>query len=818
MTCLEVAVNAPLHHTLTYAPPEKDADLLQPGMRLLVPLGRRKVTGYLLGFSEEAPAGYELRPVVRALDLGPLFPASLVPFFRWIATYYFYPIGEVIRTALPAGLTPKSVHAAVLAPEGEMPIAEWASRQKSVSEWTRRLLDKKVLTPVQTGQVMKIGADRRLLEKWRDQGWITLGETITGGGAVQKTETFAGIKEDTEHLFLEKSLKPSEKKTIAVLRDLGGAAGNALLPLSVILNEYRHARKPLLTLAEKGLVILEERPAYRDIFGDPPPFFSPPETLTDEQQSVLDVILPAIGSGSGKIFLLHGITGSGKTEVYLRAAEKALAQNKTVLVLVPEIALATQLEGHFHSRFGTDVAVLHSGLTRREHLDQWLRLLHGEAKIVIGARSAVFAPITPGLIIVDEEHDGAYKQEDGLRYNGRDLAVLRGTLSKAPVLLGTATPSVTSFHHSRQKKYTLLELTRRIENRPLPAVKIVDLKTLPRMSSGTPLFSHELTVAMGETLAQQNQCLIFLNRRGFANFLLCRSCGHTIQCRSCNISLTLHKGRRELVCHYCGYAVRSDAACPNCLAGDFLNVGSGTERIEEELAALFPKAAIARLDRDTSANRREFLATLRAVRNREIDILVGTQMITKGHHFPHVTLVGIIWADAGLNFPDFRAGERTFQLLSQVIGRAGREEKPGRVIVQTHHPDHYGITTATEHNYPAFFETEIALRRQLSFPPFSRLINLRLEGDKENDVMEAAKWLAEVGDRLSRRHKGIAVLGPAPAPLQRLRGKYRWQILLKGAHPGILHSVCQQLLTEAAASPLAKPVNLSVDVDPENML
>jgi primosomal protein N' (replication factor Y) len=481
--------------------------------------------------------------------------------------------------------------------------------------------------------------------------------------------------------------------------------------------------------------------------------------------------------------------------------------------------LASQLEAHFHSRFPDRIAILHSGLSSGERFDQWMRLVRGKAALVIGARSAVFAPLANiGLIVVDEEHDSAYKQEDGLRYNARDLAVLRASQIQATVILGSATPSITSYQHAVTGKYRLLALTKRIENRPLPEVQIVDLKKISTVSGRPPLFSNELKKGIATTLAAGDQSLIFLNRRGFSNLMLCQDCGKTVQCRQCSVTMTLHHGRRELACHYCGSVMRSDICCPNCRSGRLMGVGFGTERVEAELRKLFPEARIARLDRDTATDRQDYLEILKAVRNREIDILIGTQMIAKGLHFPHVTLVGIVWADASLGLPDFRASERTFQLLAQVTGRAGRGQKTGRVIVQTHQPGHYSVLTAQAHDYEAMVARELELRKQLGFPPFSRLINFRIEGKDENAVREAAGQLAATIKQLINKSRCLAMLGPAPAPLARLRSLYRWQLLLKGTEVEALNEVCSTLLVNLPEALRGQTVKLLVDVDPENML
>jgi primosomal protein N' (replication factor Y) len=438
--------------------------------------------------------------------------------------------------------------------------------------------------------------------------------------------------------------------------------------------------------------------------------------------------------------------------------------------------------------------------------------------VVIGARSAIFAPLAdPGLIIVDEEHDPAYKQEDLLRYQARDLAILRASQQHCPIILGSATPSLISYQNARQGKYQLLTMDKRIHDRSLPTVEIVNLREQPLVNGRPPLFSPQLLKAMAENLAKNNQSLLFLNRRGFANLVICRDCGHIVQCRNCQVSLTMHKKTAALTCHYCGYTVKSAIVCPSCLSNRINEVGFGTERVEIELEKLFPQAAIARLDKDTTSKRANFVKILKEVRANKIDILIGTQMITKGHHFPNMTLVGIIWADGGLGMPDFRAGERTFQLLSQVSGRAGRGDKPGRVIVQTHQPNHYSITTARDHDYQNFFSRELALRAALNFPPYGRLINLKFSGKNENLVKKSAVECYQKIKKVSLAKK-ISLLGPAPAPLARLRNLYRWQLLLKGNDINGLHKVAIFSRENLPGPVRSNKVKLFIDVDPENML
>ncbi len=816
MAFLEVAVASPIATTLTYAAPKASSIKPVPGLRLLVPLGNRQVTGYLLACFEALPAGsdYTIRPISDYLDPTPMFPAAMVPFFRWLAEYYQYPIGEIIKGALPAGLAPQSQRRIVMTANGQsvfsqMPESEWPG------PWFAKFLQDGSLAAPATRNLWRTKA-RRLFEKWAGQGLIDLIENISTDKVREKKELC--VRLITPAPQIEAKLKRSEQKTIDLIHGLSLSAERPWIASKDLGRHYPGHRKALAALAEQQLVLLEEKAVYRDPFGEQPPFYPEPAQLTVEQQTAMAELAPAILSKRYTPFLLHGITGSGKTEVYLQATALALAQGRGTLVLVPEIALATQIEGNFLSRFGDRVAILHSGLTDGERFDQWRRINSGQAKIVIGARSALFAPLAdPGLIIVDEEHDGAYKQEDNFRYNARDAAVMRASQTQAVVVLGSATPAIISFFHATSGKYRLLTLRKRVADRSLPTVEVVDLKTVPTISGKPPLFSPQLVKAVKETFESNDQSLIFLNRRGYANLLLCRDCGHTIQCGHCHISLTLHQKSGQLICHYCGFSIKSAAICPKCQSAGLIAMGFGTERIEDELQRLLPTARIARLDRDTATSRTKYLAILRAVHQQEIDILVGTQMITKGHHFPHVTMVGVVWADAGLGIPDYKASERTFQLLTQVFGRAGRGEKPGRVVVQTYHPDHYSISNSQTHDYDSLYAEEIRLRRALSFPPFSRLVNIRIEGPHRKDVEKVALHLGKI----ARQQAGsgpISILGPAPAPITKVRDLFRWQLLLKSADLRAIHTLSASLAAIKTATVGVSSVKLLVDVDPESMV
>jgi primosomal protein N' (replication factor Y) (superfamily II helicase) len=514
-------------------------------------------------------------------------------------------------------------------------------------------------------------------------------------------------------------------------------------------------------------------------------------------------------------FLLHGVTGSGKTEVYLHAVAGARKRQHTALVLVPEISLTHQLVDRTRARFGEQVAVLHSQLSTGERWDEWRRIARGEAAIVIGARSAIFAPLRDiGIIVVDEEHDGAYKQADGVHYNGRDVAVMRGKLSACPVLLGSATPSMESFHNARSGRYRLLELPERVASRPLPSVELVDLRDPQR--TVTPVLSPRTAAALEANLATAGQSLILLNRRGFANFLQCRACGDPLMCPNCSVTLTWHRRWRALRCHYCGHTIAPPERCPECGEPALETWGAGTEQVEARLREAYPGARIARMDRDTTRRKGSQARLLSDWANGRLDILVGTQMIAKGHDIPGVTLVVVLLADRSLNFPDLRAAEQTFQLLAQVAGRAGRGERAGRVIVETLQPMHYSLQAAARHDFAAFAAQELAARRELDYPPFARLVLLRLEGERQEQVEELAAQAAVRLRELAARR--FTVLGPAPAPLERLRGRHRRQILLRGRSGTALRRAARETLEALHDNVRKQSVRLIVDVDPYHML
>jgi len=739
-----VAVGRPVRGEFTYVVPEALSGRLAPGQRVLVPFGRGTALGFFLGpASPPAEEGVKLKPIQRVLEESPSLPPDLIALLRFAAEHYRYPLGEVIRGALPPGLT--------------------------------KAEDEKEARPdVQHFAVALV------------------------------TEAPAELRR-----------APAQSATLAYLLAVGGRA-----PLDEVAHAIPGARDTLKKLASRGMVRLEEqvlKPGVREGLEQ-----GRHAQLTAEQETAVKSLYGSLDEGGFQAVLLHGVTGSGKTEVYLRAVEHALAQGKGSLVLVPEIALTPQLVGRFRSRFGSDVAVLHSGLKDRERLFHWQALRKGTVRIAVGVRSAIWAPVENlGLVVVDEEHDPSFKQEGKLHYNARDMAVMRGKQAGALVVLGSATPSLESLHNARAGRYRLLEMKRRVDDRPMPTIQLVDLRIeRPRdggpVTEEAPILSPPLLDAMKETVDKGQQVILFLNRRGHSTFLLCEVCGLTLKCNDCDVCMTLHRAASRVMCHYCGQASPVPERCREC-TGPLLRLGIGTERVEAEVAERLPQARIARLDRDSATSAERVTELLAAFARREIDVLVGTQMVAKGHDFPGVTLVCVVMADTSLAIPDFRAAERTFHLLTQVSGRAGRGKDPGRVLVQTYNPDSEPVKRVLAHDFEGFAEQELLWRKALAYPPFSRMAAIRLEGEHPEQTASVARML---GDFLSRRmpppSAGVRLLGPALAPISRLRGRTRWQLLLKGPTHGAFASLLARLETKLEEVPSG--VKVTIDVDPGAML
>jgi primosomal protein N' (replication factor Y) (superfamily II helicase) len=767
-----------------------------------------------------ASARRQLADVLEVLPDEPSLTPELVALALWIAEYYEAPPGEVIRAQLPAGSATQVRDVMSTTAAGNAALEGGALPPRH-----RDLLMQ--LADSATPAAKLSASQRKLLLELRTQGLVdavelrstpraTLREVAVARLAVAPTAPaeLADPADPAEPATVRHRRAPRRLEVLAALAD-GPRVVDELCAADPKL------RAALRALVKAGEVVLEQRDDL-SAAGSPDASLaggagdaSRIPVLTDEQQVAVTAICARLGHGFAP-FLVHGVTGSGKTEVYLRVIAEVLARGQTALVLVPEIALTPQLAGRFRARFGDAVAILHSGLSERDRLVEWQRLRRGLATIAVGARSAVFAPLSDlGIIVIDEEHDGSFKQDDGVRYHARDVALVRAQRLGVPCILGSATPSLESYWQAQRGSYALLTMTQRPTARPLPEVEIVDLRKY--MPDGDDLISAPLGTAIATALAAGNQAILFLNRRGFATFVMCRSCGHGFRCPHCAVSLTYHQSSDRMLCHYCGFAQRVPETCPSCAAnGAIERKGLGTEKIAASLATRFPSARVARLDRDVAAGAKAE-GILAQVARRQVDILVGTQMVTKGHDFPGVTLVGVLCADTGLNLPDFRASERTFQLLSQVAGRAGRGERAGRVLIQTYRPTAVAVVAAAHHDYQAFYAAEIESRIELGYPPSGRLIAVRIDGPDANAVVATANRLGAVALRAAAacgQEAAVEVRGPVAAPLERLRGRTRWQIWLRSGQRHALRRVARALVgTEPD-----RGVRVGLDVDPVSAL
>lgn len=778
----------------------------QAGLRVLVPLGPRRCMGVVTELVSGTPHHEKLRDVIAVLEEQPALSGSLLDLARWMADYYLAPLGEVVATLLPGSLRVET--------DQEVIATGGAERDGYLGERARGLL----------AALERDGPQslRLLRQRWGDGVTQTISR-LRRRGAVRVIERVRREVPPTRHARIYEAITPPADAGLEVslgrrpaVRELYWYLRRHPLRRAAaaeLRTVFSNAAAKLKTLQAAGLARYHDEEHYRPVL--PPVVVADcPVTLTAAQHAGVEAIGTAFAAGFAP-FLLWGVTGSGKTEVYLRIVALALERQRTALILVPEISLTHQLVDRVRARFGERVAVLHSDLGVGERWDEWRRLARGEAAIAIGARSAVFAPLRRlGVIVVDEEHDAAYKQADGVRYHGRDVAVVRAKLEGCPIVLGSATPSMESFHNAQTGRYRLLALAERVEARPLPPVRLVDLRTLERRTP-TP-FSPELAAALDANLAAGAQSLVFLNRRGFANFLQCQACGDPLMCPNCSVTLTWHRRLRAVRCHYCAYTITAPEQCATCGERALHGWGVGTEQVEALLRERFPGARVARMDRDTTQRKGSQAALVRAWAGGKLDILVGTQMITKGHDVPGVTLVGVLLADLSLSFPDFRAAERTFQLLAQVAGRAGRGEQPGRVIVQTLQPEHYSLRAAAAHDFATFAKQEMNARRELGYPPFARLILVRAEGEDRAAVQGVA---GELATHLCASSAGrFTVLGPAPAPLERLRQRHRWQLLLRGRQATAMRRAVATAVDENLHVARGRAVRVVVDVDPQGML
>jgi primosomal protein N' (replication factor Y) len=802
-----VALAVPLRTAFTYKVPERLAAQLQPGSRVVVPFRKKFLVGVVTEWAAQGPPDTKLREVQKCLDVIPALTKNLLDLGQWISSYYVAPIGEVYRAMLPPLMELRAQQIVRITELGRSASASLLSEIEAKPDFLQELQSANDGVPVQTA--LRFGVALSDLLKLQRRGFLEIRQQIqTRKRRTQRIVAWRGSENQAAAL--------NEKE--ARLRNLLLLERGAL-PLPQLLKLGSASRAFVERLLREGKL-----EAWEETLGPAEdPFdvgYTPPaHTLNSEQDRAFGAIRARFELGEFGVQLLHGVTGSGKTEIYMRAVQDTLARGKTAIVLVPEIALTLWMGRQCRAWFGArfeGVAVLHSALSDVERAREWWRVRNGEARVIVGTRSAIFAPAEKlGLVIVDEEQESSYKQEETPRYHGRDVAIVRAKLENALALLGSATPSLETYHHARSGKYELLTLAQRVAERSLPAVEILDLREEFKQTHQTSPISSRLREALQECLNFQTQALVLINRRGYSWSVICRSCGATVQCANCSISMTHHKNRNRLECHYCGSAQSIPKNCPKCDSKYVYFFGEGSEQLEERLRKEFPKARIARLDRDTARTKRQFQETLGAFADGALDILVGTQMLAKGHDFHRVTLVGVISADSSLTMPDFRAAERTFQLMTQVAGRAGRGELPGRVLIQTFYPEHYAIQDAIKQDYVAFYERELHYRQVMAYPPFTSLANIIV---RDSNLEKAIAWSRELSQYLAPHNgDGVRVLGPASAPLAKLKSEYRFQFLLKSKRKAQLTKLLAGALVCCDKKEIPQTAVL-VDMDPLQLL
>ena len=803
----EVAVPVPLDQLFTY---KLDRGIsTEAGARVLVPFRERRLIGIVTELHDRAPT-FAAKNVLESLDESgtPALTEESVRLGRWISVYYLAPIGEVFRTMLP--LTAEFRREVLYSITDEGHTALHLAGNSGSSARSRRTpedqdAEYRVLNylsardnALEPALRSATRASLDILTGMLRKKWIARFDVSHRTNAV-RTRQVAQLK------TAEGKLNTNQRLLVQALSSAGGR---------LVVDDLRELDVPrttLSTLVKRAIIeILEEpidfaRPALpgRGLRAD--------LDFNSQQRSALGKIRTAVDAHTYAGILLHGVTGSGKTAVYLAAMKSVLDAGRSAILLVPEIGLTPAVAADVHHVFGNEVAILHSGLSDKERAEHWHRIRHGEARAVVGTRSAVFAPVSKlALIIVDEEQDSSYKQEETPRYHARDVAVMRAKFNDAVVVLGSATPSLESYYNAKRNRYALLEMPDRVEKRPLPEVELVDMRQEFQETGNEQVISRKLIEEIGLRLERKEQAMVLLNRRGYSPVVLCRTCGKKLECRNCAIALTHHKSNRRMECHYCGFMAPVPRHCASCGSEYVYFLGTGSEKLEELLHGLFPQARIARLDRDTVRSHADFERALGALNAGELDVLVGTQMIAKGHDIHSVTLVGVVGADMALGLPDFRAAERTFQLLTQVAGRAGRGNTPGKVILQTYFTDHYAVQYAAHHDFAGFYDKELRFRSWMHYPPYSSLANVMVRGGKLDDVL---KWSGALGRWFEKkRHEGVRVLGPAAAPIERLKRDYRYHFILKSASRQKLNSVLRAMLAQAANEGIP-PTNVIVDVD-----
>jgi len=789
------------------------------GGRVLVPFRQRRMTGIVVELHDRKPS-VRTKNVLSPLDASPVLDDQLLRLGRWIANYYLAPLGEVFRTMLPLSAEFKRsityrITDGGLAALHTAGLSGSSARSRRTPE--EQLAEFRVLDYLAGLESTPNSRDPFSPEPVKEETLraVTRVSKSVLAGMVRKKwlarEDVSGARDATRTIRVAR-LKSAEGKLNANQRQIVETVAAAGGRISVeVLQSLAVSHSTLATLVRRGLMEIIEEPAEFAISRSKARPQLPHFELNPAQQSALARLRAGVEAGKFAGMLLHGVTGSGKTAVYLAGMRAVLDAGRSAILLVPEIGLTPAVAADLHQIFGDEVAILHSALSDKERAEQWHRIKRGEARMVVGTRSAVFAPVADlALMIVDEEQDSSYKQEETPRYHARDIAVMRAKMANAVVVLGSATPSLESYYNAKKNKYTLIELPDRVEQRPLPEVEIIDMRQEFQETGHEQVISRKLAAEIKERLDKKEQVMVLLNRRGYSPVVLCRTCGKTLECQNCAIALNHHKREQKMVCHYCGYTAPVPQACLHCGSEYVYFLGAGSEKLEELLHGIFPQARIGRLDRDTVRGHQDFERTLNALNEGELDILVGTQMIAKGHDIHGVTLVGVVGADTALGLPDFRAAERTFQLLTQVAGRAGRGNAPGKVVVQAYFQDHYAVQYAARHDFTGFYEKELRFRSWMHYPPYSSLANVLVRSDQ---LKEALQWSGILGNWFEKtRHEGVRVLGPAAAPIIRLKRDYRYHFVLKSPSREKLNNTLRALLAYSTEQKIPR-TQVIVDVD-----
>ncbi|PYQ51363.1 MAG: primosomal protein N' [Acidobacteria bacterium] len=781
----DVAVPVAVRGTFMYAIPPHLRDDVRLGSRVEVPLGAKRTTGFVVNLVDNAPADAKLKPIHSVLDEDePALLPEIIDLCRWAAEYYIAPLGEMLRVALPANMAARGRREVV-----------WSGAQSD-----EPLIEELKKRPLLLKDALE-AFPRSTIQRLRDAGVIAIRDRLRDAVGV-RFDRFAVLIDDGD-------ATPKQRAAIDFLRSRGGEAPLSALPVGP---------STINTLARNGLIRIERRPRRHTLdafLAGLDPASVGEIRYSAEQQHAIDAIKARLGTFAP--FLLEGVTGSGKTEVYIEVMREAVRRGQQALLLVPEISLTPVFAARLKERFGERIAILHSSLSASERYDQWWRARRGEVDVAIGPRSALFTPFHElGMIVVDEEGDGAYKQDEMPRYNARDLAVVRAQLRGIPVVLGSATPSLESRENAARGKYELLRMTHRVEARPLPEAEVIDLrKERPEKEDrGFVIFSKPMKDILRETFAAGEQAIILINRRGYAPYLLCRECGNDFRCRECSVTMTVHRRAGLLICHYCGSRKSIPPKCPICSGEVLQPIGFGTEKVEERFRRDFPAVAVDVLDRDSTRRKGSLVRILDRFRTQQTQALIGTQMLSKGHHFPNVTLTAVLNADSILGYPDFRSAEKTFYLLTQVAGRAGRGERRGRVVIQSAFPTHYAIQHALRHDYESFYEAEIQFRRTFHYPPVTSMIAILFRGAKVFDVERAATTCGRMLEEAIAPLEGTRMQGPAPAPLSRIKGVYRFQILLRSPHRVALRRAVEGVMGGRRWA----GADVAIDVDPINIL